>query len=231
MLATANLNAGHHHFKVKRNAHFILATAAATQSCHKMWNFSDVSFPMQFLSSGFKGASRKPAPNTYVVGVRHLSLKPPDWCFTQESLLQVFPIAHQYAFDSVLQNLLLSVAKLGNSLTGSSTGPTSLLVWLQLAESLQLDGLKQTLLSAIPGWNDDNIHRLLYDVVGLESLNKTTLVQLLGRVVQGRLELSESYQRICDARLFEPSQFDPTGYMNCGWKAWHQDWQWEAYHI
>lgn len=131
-------------------------------------------------------------------------------------MLQVFPLAHKYDFVKVLHSLNLSVAKHAPSLCGSQEGPTSLMVWLQLAESLQLDELKTILLSAVPGWSDDEIHILTCDTVGLSTLNKSTVVQLLGAVVKGRLKLSEAVERSHCERSFQAPPFDPTGYMNCG---------------
>lgn len=67
----------------------------------------------------------------------------------------VLPTAHKYAFQGIITRACTLVTASLSQLNGHSHGPTSLLAWLQLAESLQLDALKASLVAAIQGCSND----------------------------------------------------------------------------
>lgn len=67
----------------------------------------------------------------------------------QESMQLMLPVAHKYAFLEIVKRACTLVTASLSLLDGRAEGPNSILAWLQLAEGLQLDALKASLMGAI----------------------------------------------------------------------------------
>lgn len=103
-------------------------------------------------------------------------------------MLQLFPIAHKYAFNTILNSMTASVELLLPTLIASKKVHRSMMRWLHLADSLQLDELKVKLMIRISEWSDDEVRKLLLDSSNLNRLQPSTLVQLLNSIVPMRLK-------------------------------------------
>lgn len=104
-------------------------------------------------------------------------------------MLELFPIAHQYAFQTVLDSMCAAVKSVPTQLTFQKSGPTSMMVWLQLAEALQLDDLRTILLSLIANdWATYKFKAFLQDVDGLKKLQQGTLVDFITKSVSTHLK-------------------------------------------